>query len=705
MGTAGYMAPEQAVGNPVDRRADIWSFGVVLWELLTGKRLFSGDTTAHILADVIRAPLDFHQLPESTPAPIRGLLERCLDRDVKTRLQWIGEARVTIQKYLKDPGAFELKLTRATAPGDGRPTGAARIWIGAAAMLAILTAALGYVAYRHAIEDPPRVQRFSLLTPEITNLNNAADIPEISPDGRRVVFAALVDGQSTLWVRDLDALTPRMLPDISGAIYPFWSPDSRWVGFFAENKLKKIDVTGGPAITLCNIPGIARGGTWNQNDVIVYSIQTAGLFRVSAAGGTPVALTEPNRAVGEITHRNPWFLPDGRHFFYTARGPDAASTRVYVDSIDTKPGAKTRKEVLAADTNAVYADGYLLFVRERTLMAQPFDASNLRATGDAVPVAEQVDYYPGNNQSQFSASRNGTLVYTSGATGGGKKQLTWLDRNGKPTGTVGMPADTLWARISPDGSTVATDPSDASGTRDIWLYDVARGTPSRFTFGPGQNEFPVWSPDGTRIAFASFRSGNQDPYLKAANGIGAEEALDKDPRNNLIDDWSHDGRYLIEEVIDLKTHNDIWIIPTFGDKKPFPYLNSEYREMNARLSPDGQWLAYVSDETKRVEVFVQTFPEHGGKWQISTRTGNYPVWSRDGRELYFIGDRKLMAVRVDADGKSFRHGAPIPLFDVAAAGQFDVSKDGRFLLQVPADQGSGNVPLTVVTNWQAALKK
>jgi dipeptidyl aminopeptidase/acylaminoacyl peptidase len=437
----------------------------------------------------------------------------------------------------------------------------------------------------------------------------------------------------------------------------------------------------------------------------VYGRLNGGLLRVPSAGGTPVALTEPDPAAGEFSHRYPWFLPDGRHFLYTARGGDSQRVRIYVDGIDAKPGVKTRKGVQAADSNAAYASGYLLFVRERTLMAQPFDASRIETTGGAVPIAEQVDYSFSNGLGHFSASRNGTLVFTSGAAGVNNKQLTWYDRNGKSAGALGAPADMSSARISPDGSTVATDPSDPSGGKDIWLFDLARGTPTEFTFGPGVFAYPVWSGDGSRIAFEAVRrDGNR--YVKASNGVGAAETLDKDPRSGRIDDWSLDGRYIIEELLSPKASTDIWVVPQFGDKKPFPYLNSESTESNARLSPDGQWIAYVSDESRRPEVYVQTFPEHDGKWHISTSGGTFPVWRRDGRELYFISaDRKLMAVEVKGDGKSFQASVPKPLFEVAALAQFDVGKDGRFLIQVPVEQAATNVPLTVVLNWQAGLKK
>jgi Tol biopolymer transport system component len=692
------MAPEQARGKKVDKRADIWAFGVLAWEMLTGERLFQGEDTIEVLSNVLQQPVNL----ERVPPKFRKLLGRCLDRNPKDRLRDIGDARFLLE---------EPKGGADVAGQDGVPAQArsSRMAWAIAGVLGVAVLGLGYVAYRHSPEEAPRVQRFSVLLPEHASLRNVPDMPQISPDGRHIIMVVFIDGQvsSSLWLRDLDSLNGRVLSGTSGASFPFWSPDSRWVGFFADNKLKKIDVTGGPALTLCDATG-ARGGTWNQDEVIVYGRANGGLLRVPAAGGAPVALTEPDAVAGEFTHRLPWFLPDGRHFLYTARVTlDVQKSRIYADSIDANPGVNTRKEVLAADSNTVYVSGYLLFVRDSTLMAQPFDASRLHTTGDAVAIAEQVDYFGSTASSRFSASRNGTLVFTSGGAVGNKKQLTWFDRKGISGGAVGVAANMTGVRLSPNGSTVASDRAeDYSGKRDIWLHDLARHTDTRFTFGNGVNTSPVWSGDGTRVAFSS-SLGDGVRYVKASNGIGAAEALDKAARNaSRIVDWSRDGRYIIEVQIDPKTRSDIWVFPQFGDKKPFPYLNSEYAEDAGRLSPNGQWLAYVSDESRRAEVYVQTFPEPGGKWPISTSGGQFPVWSRDGRELYFIeADRKLMAVEVKGDGRSFQASVPKPLFEVAALAAFDVSKDGRFLIQVPVEQGPSNVPLTVVENWQAGLKK
>ncbi len=539
----------------------------------------------------------------------------------------------------------------------------------------------------------------------------------ISPDGRRVAFAAQIDGKQGLWLRELDGLGTRLLPGTEGADSWFWSPDSRWLAFFAGDKLKKIDVTGGPPLTLCEgVNGV--GGAWSKKGWIVYVRYAGGLVLIPDSGGTQTPITKLDPSGAEIVHRAPWFLPDGTHFLYTARSADYSMTRVYVDSIDARPGAVTRREVLEVNSNVEYLprssgglmasanDGYLLFMRENTLMVQPFDAKKATTTGDAAPLQEQVDYFADVAQGQFSVSTNGILVYTSGATHGANEQLTWFDRTGKADGVVGDPGKFQWGWISPDGSMVATDPEDATGIRNIWLHDLAHGTASRLTFGPGSSQYPVWSPDGSRIAF--WRP-TVETFDKPVSGTGQEELLYKEPSNRtyIMNNWSPDGRYLIFAAFDPSTGIGIEAVPTFGDRKPFAFLSSDanYGE-HVKLSPDGAFMAYTSDESKRAEVYVQTFPEHSGKWQISTGGGDWPVWSRDGRKLYFLSsDNKMMEVEVKAGGKNFEAGLPKALFLVPVHGQFDVGKDGRFLIRVPQAESTDSVTINVVVNWQSALKK
>jgi Tol biopolymer transport system component len=539
--------------------------------------------------------------------------------------------------------------------------------------------------------------KLSMLPPEDTTFETT-EAPTISPDGRRVAFVATQNGKDLLWVRDLDSLIARPLSGTDGAYEPFWSPDNHFLAFFADGKLKKINVDGGPAIPLCEA-GLGRGGSWSQNGIIVFAPNDrSGLFSVPAAGGTATPLTELDQASSEASHRLPWFLPDGRHFLYTAWSTPE-KTAIYVADL----GSKSRRRVLTAFSKAIYVPpGYLLFMRERTLMAQPFDAGKTEMSGEPLPLVEQVDYSQlVGTQGQFSASRNGILVYASNA--GGTQQLTWFDQSGKSVGIVGSPGMMQGPVIAPDGRAVVVDRLDLqTGFNNLWLHDLARGTTSRFTFDSQASELnPVWSPLGNRIAFSSNRDGSYKLYQKDTESTADEIALDTTGYNKEATDWSRDGRYIIEEVNGPVTGTDIWVLPLFGDRMPFPYVHGFY----GKLSPNGKWLAYNSDETKRSEVYVQDFPRPGRKSQVSVNGGYLPIWGRDGKELFFIGgDQKMMAVNVK-DGANFDASVPKPLFDTRMANaSFDVSKDGRFLVPTEVKQ-AGTSPLTVVINWAAGIKK
>ena len=611
---------------------------------------------------------------------------------MKTRLRDIGEARIAIQRYRASPSEAGLS-ERVVTRGIRREVFA---WIAAG----VLLVALAFVYYRHASEEA-RTLKLSLPPPEKAAFFGP---PAVSPDGRRVTFAAKVGERSQLWVRDLDSLAARALAGTEGAFNPFWSPDNRFIAFFAGGKLKKVELAGGPAQTLCDAAA-GRGGAWSRTGVIVFTPGIFdGLYRVPGAGGVATPLIALDQSLGEDSLRCPWFLPDGHHFLYTARNSDGEKSAIYAGDL----GSKEKRRILTAGSNAVYAPpGFVLFLRERTLMAQPFDAGSIQTTADPFPIAEKVDFLA-NLGGFFSVSQNGLLAYLSSS--GGNMQLSWFDRGGKPLGTVGAPGNVFSPSISPDASTVAVDRSDSEGGNiDIWLHDLARGATSRFTFGPKQNFGPVWSPDGSRIVFGSNRDGTVRLYLKPTGGAGKEEVLLS--LRGVPSDWSRDGRFVIFTQSDTKARYDIWVLPLSSDRppvpgKPFPFLQTEFNEFGAKLSPDSKWVAYTSNESGQNEVYAQTFPSPGGKSQISTGGGNRPVWRRDGRELFYIAaDGKLMAVEVKT-GSKLEASAPKPLFDAHLVSRsFDISPDGRrFLLANPLED-AGHTPMTVVVNWTGEVKR
>jgi Tol biopolymer transport system component len=702
LGTLQYMAPEQVEAKEVDARTDIFAFGVVVYEMATGKRAFEGKSQSSLIAAILeREPPPMSSLQPMTPLQLDRVVRKCLSKEPEKRWQAASDVCDEL-KWTAEVG----QQTVTAAPHVSRS--GRREFLGwAVATIAVIALGLTFLRFRRPAEEG-RVLRFPLLTPDRAAANPRS-IPAVSPDGLRLAFVATSEGKDGLWVRDLDSMTARLFPGTQGAHHPFWSPDSRSIAFFADGKLKRIDVSGGPALPLCDAQGY--GGSWSNRDIIIFApTSNSPLYRVPAAGGAPTPLTALDQASNEATHRFPWFLPDGRHFLYTAgsfAGSDQQNTAVYVGDIDSQ----TRKRVVHATSNAVYASpGYLLFLREKTLMAQSFDAERAVTQGDAVAVAEEVENAGGVYlQGQFSASQTGVLVYAPSG-GGSEVELTWFDRSGKQLGTVGPPGRLRYPAISPDGRTVAVDSRDPqTGLDDIWLYDVTRGTASRFTFAP-PNQFPTWSPDGRFIAYRSAHEGEWNLYQKATNGAPREESLGSPRPDVRPNDWSHDGRYIIEGLYDPRTQFDLWVLPLFGDRKPFPYLRSEFNERYARLSPDGRWLAYLSDETKRDEVYICTFPNpDGGKWQISTNGGNPPVWSRDGKELFFIGaDRKLMAVKLNS-GAKLEPGVPEALFETrvgqVALSEFDISKDGHFLVPTLTAVPSADGSMNVVLNWAAGLKK
>jgi Tol biopolymer transport system component len=554
--------------------------------------------------------------------------------------------------------------------------------------------------------------RFSILPPPGVSVGTVS----LSPDGRQLAFtAAPLEGRSKLWVRPLRSLTPRALPDTEDAAFPFWAPDGQSIGFFAQGSLKRIAVSGGPPHIICEAPD-GRGGTWNADGIIVFSpSRESGLSQVRASGGSPLPVTTVERP-GERGHLWPEFLPDGAHFLYLADSDRAESHNLFVGSIATHE----RKTIGHLASNAMYVRGYLLFARDRRLIAQPFDLSRLEMTADAITLTDHVHQAWGlDHKADFAASASGILMYRD--LRGTATQLVWRDRADHQSPLVDAPADYYEPTLSPDQKKVAVDifdprPSPRFGmnvarvTSDIWILDPSTAHASRFTFDPAADFDPVWSPDGRRIVFSSYRRGTLDLYQKEVDGNG-EELLLASPRDKHAQGWSPDGRFLIFSTFDRRTKGDFWLLPMSGDRTPQPLLQSESNEEQAAVSPDGRWFAYTSDESGRDEVYVQSFPSPGAKWQISSGGGGDARWRADGKELFYIADdRRLMSVAINIGG-TIDPGAPVPLFDTGmqphwgeARNHYDISRDGkRFLFMTPVDDDRSS-PFTVVVNWRTALQ-
>jgi Tol biopolymer transport system component len=685
LGTAAYMSPEQARGQDADRRADVWAFGVVLYEMLTGRELFTGPTVSDTLAAVLKTELDLSTVPE----PVRPIIERCLRKEPRRRWQAIGDVRLALEEH----------AAVATAPASvPAPQSRPRLpWL----LAAMLAAALLTLALFHFREAPlDLVLQLLIEPPEKASFGSSA----ISPDGRLLAFT-VSGGDRALWVRRLDSSTPHALSGTEGASFrytPFWSPDSRHIGFFTDDgKLKRVDLSGGPVQTLASAPG-PRGGTWNRDGTIVFAPGVLGsLSVVSAAGGDPKALTHLDASRLENSHRWPSFLPDGRHFLYVVQSLRPENSGIFLQSLDST----NRIRLLADVSNSTYAGGYLLFARAGTLIAQRFDVGKLRLTGEPFPITGRVGLSGIYAHAEYSVSTNGFLVYNPSDVGSGY-QWTWFDRGGKRLAAIGEPGSQLRGQLSPDEKQVAIDRLDPQlGTYDLWLIDSARGTSSRFTFDPGTEWYPVWSPDGARIAFASNRAGAFDIYAKVSSGVGKEELLLKSDVMKYPTDWSRDGRFLLYTQNSPKTLNDIWVL-SLADQKATPFLQTEYSERDGVFSPDGKWIAYTSDESGKEEVYVKAFPASQAYWQISKGGGSRSRWNRNGKELFYLApDGKIMAVEVK-NGVRVQAGVPQPLLEThvtSGATKFAVTDDGRRFL-IPSPVPEARSPITVVFNWTKSIQ-
>lgn len=733
IGTAGYMSPEQVQGLDTDHRSDIFSLGVVLYELLTDQMPFKGMHDTAIMYEIVNidaAPPSALR-PDIEPELDRILLE-CLDKDKDERYQSAKElakdlrrfrrssdrskiSRVsTVRPTLSAAGSVAIPSTPGRAISETGQKSSMLPWLVAAA-LALAVTALGWLHVSRKELEAETI-RFAVPAPEHLNLAvEGAGTLALSPDGRRLAFIGADSlGQTQLWVRSINNFNSEKLPGTDGAHYPFWSPDSRFIGFFADAKLKKIDITGGPALTLCDVVS-GRGGTWNQDGVIVFApAPSGGLSRVSAAGGVPATLTALDSVSGQSTHRWPWFLPDGNRFLYYVRtGPgsgDSKDDSVRIGSLD----GSINRAFFQSSANACFANGSLIFLRERTLMAQAFDPGALEFIGDPVPLAEDVYADIGYSNVAVGVSANGTLAFQSGASALGSNIVVY-DRDGVQLDTLGEPGTYFDCDLSPDDRHFAVQLVDpATSNPDIWVFDINRRIKTRLTFAATEDGYPSWSPDGAYIYFSAVRQTSLDLYRKPATGAGTEELLFASSATKWLMDCSRDGRNLVYISPTLTTiGDDLWILPLGPDGKatgdPHEFQKTEFDEDDASFSPDGRWLAYASAESGEYEVYVRPFPGPGGKWQVSSKGGDFPRWRSDGRELFYISaGNHMMAVEVDGRTESFTVGEPKPMFPVRAPQAnkpYDVSADGQTFYVVTREAGFAASWINVVINWNGELAK
>ena len=716
VGTIQYMSPEQVEGKPADTRSDLFALGAILYECTTGKKAFEGTSPASVMSAIrSTSPAPLATVAPMTPPTLGHLVARCLAKsaderwqtakDLLEELKWTRESR----SHSLEPARRAMMTTRERVAW-GSLVVALAVAVATGAALLVRRTPAETLATTFAI-SPPRDAAFGATSEWRNRAGNpfSESFVAISPNGRSLAFVATAAGaSSSLWIRNLNSLEAESLPGTDEARMPFWSPDSRIVGFFAQGKLKTIALPHGPLRVVCDAPA-GEGGAWNSDGTILFAPSpTSALFRVSAAGGSqPVPVTTLDRTRQEVSHRWPTFLPDGRHFLFLVHQPAA----IAVSSLD----GTTTKRLVPADSKALYGPpGYLLFARQHSIVAQRFDPARLELTGDPYAIFERVQTNAALGHADFSVADNDTLAYQMVDTV--PVRLTWFTRAGRQLVTIGEPMPAEWMRLSPDERLVALVESDSQLTRNIWLADVRRGVQSRFTFDQQGDSDPAWSPDGRQVAFTSERrgAGSRDLHVKDASN-GKEEILLESAERKVPNDWSSDGRFLAYNQVSAGESGgaggiDVWILPLSGARKPFPFLVSPYYKSNARFSPDGRWLAYASDESGRFEIYVEPFPGRGDKIRISTTGGTQPLWRKDGKELFYLApDGSLTAVAIKGTS-ALEPGIPTPLFRAPlivnpVLPQYAVADNGqRFLFLVPVG-ASPPAPITVVLNWSRVIKQ
>ena len=707
VGTFQYMAPEQLEGKEADPRTDIFLLGESIYEMVTGKPPFSGKSRASLIATILMTdPQPMAALQPMTPASLERVVRKCLAKDPEERwqsasdlaseLKWIKEG---VQESGKQP---PTKIKRAW--------GERWIWL---ALVSILLAGLTATFLRRGAR-PAAATWSTILAPENTTLAYFAGPVTVSHDGRKLAFVATsAAGRDMVWVRPLSGLAAQALPGTDGASNPFWSPDDHSIGFFSGGKLRTLDAAGGPVVTICDVAG-SRGGTWGLNGTILFASTWGVLYRVSSSGGAATAVTKLDSSRGELSHRWPVFLPDSRHFLFSAAnfaGGSAESASIYVADLDS--GEK--KLLFHARSNAAYTPGSILFLRDRTLMAQPFDERRLEIEGQPFAIAEQVQYDELPWRGVFSSSFNGVIAYQGGNTGTNSR-LVMVDRSGKEIKTIGEPGDYAANRISPDGQRMTLTMLDSSlRNYKLWIFDLSRDKRIRLTFGPGRTQFPVWSPDGGSVAFASNLTGTYQLVQRRSDGTGDESTILQSEISKYPTSWSSDGRFVAyNTTAPGQNLTELWIVPTSRDRKPVAFLSGSFNVGQGQFSPDGRWMAYGSDESGRPEVYVTPFPAGGTKWQISSAGGTSPRWRRDGKEIFYLSaDSKLTSVEVNGSTSVFQAAAPHTLFPVLLKTgasrldlnptneqiSYDAAPDGRWFVLNSPPVGSPP-PITLITNWK-----